>query len=49
MPRPTVAELLAYCRRLEAQVIELAAQVERMRIDLASLSARVTVRPPGER
>ncbi len=45
-PRFTNAKLAEHYARLERMVIELAAKIERMRIDLMSLTARVTVRPP---
>jgi len=46
MPKLTNAELVEHYARLEAQVIELAAKVERLRLDVQILSARVTLRPP---
>ncbi len=44
----TNAELLEYCRKLEQLLIEHAAKLERLRLDLEILKARVTVRPPAK-
>lgn len=46
MARISNAALHEIVRKLEQRVIELAASQERMRLDLVSLTARVTVRPP---
>lgn len=42
----TKAQLLELYRKLEVQLIEQAAQIERVRLDVVNLTARVTVRPP---
>lgn len=44
--RVSNAALAEIVRKLEQQVIELAAQVERQRLDLINLTARVTIAPP---
>ena len=47
MAKLTNEQLVELYRDLEQQVIELAAKVERLSLDLSILTARVTVRPPG--
>jgi hypothetical protein len=42
----TNAELLEYCRKLEQLLIEHAAKLERLRLDVEILRARVTLKPP---
>jgi hypothetical protein len=45
-PRVTNAQLAEHYSRLETQVIELAAKLERLRMDLDLFVARWTVAPP---